>query len=293
MDGLLIVDKPQGISSHDVVAHGRRAIGTRAIGHAGTLDPMATGVLVLCINKATRLSEYLLGEDKFYTGVIRLGQRTNTDDAEGEVLEERSVDDAAITDEALASAVAQFRGPIMQVPPQFSAIKRDGKRAYALARAGESVELAARPVTIHHIELKRLPSESSLQTLQTLQIDVACSAGTYIRSLARDIGALLGCGGHLSALRRTKAGSFDQSQAIPLARLAEWREHILPMDRAVEHFVAVHLDAQGARAMTQGQSVADVNVAQDGLCRVYDAQGSFLAIGQVTSRVLKPVKVFA
>ena len=287
MDGLLIVDKPQGMSSHDVVARGRRAVGTRAIGHAGTLDPMATGVLVLCINKATRLSEYLLGEDKAYSGVIRLGQRTNTDDAEGEILEERPVHSADISDEALAGLVERFSGPIMQVPPQFSAIKRDGQRAYALARKGETVALEARPLTIHQIRLTRLPSEHELQ------IDVLCSAGTYIRSLARDIGETLGCGGHLSALRRTKAGAFNLSQALPLERLDEWRVHLLPMDKAVEQFPAVQLDEHGARAMTLGQVVGEVDVAHEGLCRVYDAQGNFIAIGQVTQRVLKPVKVFA
>ena len=285
MEGLLVVDKPQGLSSHDVVARGRRAIGTRAIGHAGTLDPMATGVLVLCINKATRMSEYLLGEQKAYRGVIRLGQRTNTDDAEGEVIEERPIN---IADEAIASAAVQFSGPILQVPPQFSAIKQAGQRAYALARKGENVEMEARPVTIYQIELKRLSEE-------TVEITVACSAGTYIRSLARDIGALLGCGGHLSALRRTRAGSFDLAQAIPLERLSEWREHLLPMDQAVMHFPAIHLDEHAAHALSMGQVVgglAEREEKEDGLWRVYDSQGAFLAIGQITRQGLKPVKVF-
>lgn len=281
-DGLLVVDKPQGISSHDVVARGRRAIGTRAIGHAGTLDPMATGVLVLCINKATRLSEYLLGEDKTYIGVIRLGQRTNTDDAEGEVLEERPVN---VTADALALAALQFSGPIMQVPPQFSAIKRDGQRAYALARKGESVELAARPTVIHHIELKRL-SENSVQ------IDVMCKAGTYVRALARDIGETLGCGGHLSALRRIQAGQFNLSQALSLERLSEWQAHLLPMDQAVKQFPAIHLDEHRTRALKMGQALSGLTLLQDGLCRVYDANGAFMAIGQMSGQVLKPVKVF-
>ena len=276
------------MSSHDVVARGRRAIGTRAIGHAGTLDPMATGVLLLCVNKATRMSEYLLGEDKAYVGVIQLGQRTNTDDAEGEVIEKRPVN---VSEADIAAVLPQFSGVIQQVPPQFSAIKRDGQRAYALARKGESVALEARTVTIQQIALTRL-SET------TLEISVDCGSGTYIRSLARDIGEALGCGGHLTALRRTRVGVFDLGQALPLERLSEWQTHLLPMDRAVAHFSAIYLNEAEARALMMGQRLARVSamneagIKLDQLCRVYDSQGAFLAIGQWTGTGLKPVKVF-
>jgi tRNA pseudouridine55 synthase len=291
VNGLLIIDKPQGISSHDCVYRARRATKIKQIGHAGTLDPMATGVLVLCIGKATRLSEYLLGEDKTYEGHIKLGQRTNTDDAEGEVIETRPVPE--INEETLARVQQAFSGEIMQVPPQFSAIKREGQRAYALARKGESVELAARRMTIYELRL-------TILDVETLHIQVKCSAGTYIRSLARDMGEMLGCGGHLTMLRRTQAGAFSLADALPLNAIDQWAERLLPMDRAVSHFLEVNLDEGQAKDFAMGRFLdathfesASHLTPQARVCRVYDAKQELIGIGEIQNSTLKPIKVFA
>jgi tRNA pseudouridine55 synthase len=266
----------------------------KQIGHAGTLDPMATGVLVLCIGKATRLSEYLLGEDKAYEGLIKLGQRTNTDDGEGEVIEERPVPE--INDEMLARVRQAFTGEIMQVPPQFSAIKRDGQRAYALARKGESVALEARRMTIYDLRFANCD-------WNTLQIAVRCSAGTYIRSLARDVGEMLGCGGHLSMLRRTQAGAFSLGEALSLDAIEQWATRLLPLDSAVSHFPEVILDEKQVKDFAMGRFLdvthairvvegASRLIPSVPVCRVYDAQRKLIGIGKVENMTLKPVKVF-
>ena len=306
MDGLLVIDKPQGITSHDCVYRARRATKIKQIGHAGTLDPMATGVLVLCIGKATRLSEYLLGEDKTYVGTIKLGERTNTDDAEGEVIETRAV--PVISADLLEQVRQKFLGEIMQVPPQFSAIKKDGQRAYVLARQGESVELAARRMTIYEMSLEweggawnveRGEMESLHPLPSTLHIHVKCSAGTYIRSLARDMGEMLGCGGHLTALRRTQAGSFRLDDALPLDDIDQWTTRLLPMDRAVSHFPEVNLSEAQAKDFAMGRFLdAGQLVEQDathlaGLCRVYDTKRALIGMGEMQNKLLKPAKVFA
>lgn len=297
MDGLLIIDKPQGLSSHDVVARARRATRIRQIGHAGTLDPMATGVLVLCIGNATRLSEYLLGEDKTYTSRIKLGERTNTDDAEGEVIEQRPV--PPISAEQLRELERRYTGEIQQVPPQFSAIKRGGQRAYALARKGEAVELAARPVHIHRLTLAC--ADDAVAPCRELEMTVDCGSGTYIRSLARDIGEDLGCGGHLTRLRRTRIDRFTLEMALPLTALDEWAAHLLPMDEAVLDMPALHLDADQTRRILLGQFLnvgietkqAFVPGRLNNLCRLYNEQGQFIAIGKHDGPLLKPVKVLA
>lgn len=210
-DGLLLVDKPGGLTSHDVVARTRRAAATRRVGHAGTLDPMATGLLVLGVNRATRLLTYVVGVGKTYTATIRLGQATLTDDAEGELLAQS--DASAVSRPEIDAACEALRGEIQQVPSAVSAIKIDGKRSYARVRAGEDVELAARPVTIHRFEIHE---ERRLGTVIDLDVTVECSSGTYIRALARDLGSALGVGGHLTALRRTRVGPFDVSAAQSL-----------------------------------------------------------------------------
>ncbi|GIV84311.1 MAG: tRNA pseudouridine synthase B [Candidatus Roseilinea sp.] len=258
MDGLLIVDKPRGMSSHDVVARARRLLREKRIGHAGTLDPLATGVLVLCVGQATRLSEYLLGEDKSYEGVIRLGQRTTTDDAAGEVVEARPV--PPITPERLRQLEAQFTGAIAQIPPQFSAIQKGGQRAYALARQGRPVELEPRPVTVYALQL--MPHDGAgTAEIGHLRIVVRCSAGTYIRALARDIGEALGCGGHLIALRRTQVGRFTLADAVTLERIEAAAGEgsaaalLLPMDRAVAEWPAAYLSDEDARRLQRGQAI--------------------------------------
>ena len=211
-DGLLVVDKPPGWTSHDVVGRTRRLARTRKVGHAGTLDPMATGVLVLGVGRATRLLGHLSLTDKAYDATIRLGATTVTDDAQGEVVEQH--DTSGVTDEALAAAVAALTGPIAQVPSSVSAVKVDGVRSYARVRKGEDVSLAARDVVVSRFEvLARRGAD--------VDVDVVCSSGTYVRALARDVGAALGVGGHLTALRRTRVGPFGLDVARTLEQLAD------------------------------------------------------------------------
>ncbi|MCH8613335.1 tRNA pseudouridine(55) synthase TruB [Arsenicicoccus dermatophilus] len=209
-DGLLVVDKPAGVTSHDVVAQVRRLAGTRKVGHAGTLDPMATGVLLLGLGRGTKLLTFLVGCDKTYDATIRLGQATVTDDAEGEVVSSSPV--AELTPEIVSAAVARLTGEIQQVPSAVSAIKVDGQRSYARVRAGETVELPARPVTVSRFEIhdQRVAGEVAYD----LDVSVDVSSGTYVRALARDLGASLGVGGHLTALRRTRVGGYDLTRAL-------------------------------------------------------------------------------
>ena len=329
MNGLLLIDKPIGFTSHDVVARTRRAINMRAIGHAGTLDPFATGLLVLCIGQATRLSEYLTGETKVYIGRMKLGERTNTDDLDGEVVERRPVS-VGLAD--LQRAAEAFRGDIMQTPPQYSAIQIGGKRAYKLARHGETVDIPARAVHIFSLELEPVADDegpmtedernplpfaraSSSETEQNpdsssvlrppsfVDLRVTCTAGTYIRALARDIGELLGCGAHLTALRRVQSGGFRVDEAIPLDGLVQaaaeghWQQYLLPMDRAVTQLPAAHLDVQDALHFVMGQAIIarfDTEPVDGAACRVYDAQQQFIAIGQYDAahKSLRPLKVF-
>lgn len=213
--GLLLVDKSGDWTSHDVVAKVRRLANSRAVGHAGTLDPMATGLLILGINSATKLLTFLVGESKTYLATIRLGASTNTDDAEGEVAE--TSDASFITREQIESALTKLRGEIMQVPSSVSAIKVDGKRAYAQVRSGIEVKLAARPVTISKFEILGEPRTSG--AFVDVDVEVDCSSGTYIRALARDLGQALKVGGHLTALRRTRIGSYSVDQALTIEQL--------------------------------------------------------------------------
>ena len=218
VDGLVVVDKPAGWTSHDVVARVRRLSGTRKVGHAGTLDPMATGVLVLGVEKATRLLTYVVGADKDYTATIRLGATTTTDDAEGEVTS--MTDAAGVTREAIDAVVASLTGLIQQRPSAVSAIKVGGRRAYARVRSGEEVELAARPVTVHRFEILDLERDADAAMVD-LDVAVTCSSGTYVRALARDLGAALGVGGHLTALRRTRVGGYGLELARTLDELEQ------------------------------------------------------------------------
>ena len=216
--GLLVVDKPQGVSSHDVVARTRKLVQTRRVGHAGTLDPMATGVLVLGVGWATRLLTYLVGNDKTYRATVRLGVVTVTDDAEGEVT--GGADAGHLGRAEVEAALAPLRGPVLQVPSTVSAIKVDGRRSYARVRSGEDVELVARPVTVHRLDVldvREVPAGSADGVGHAaLDVDVLAevSSGTYVRALARDLGAALGVGGHLTALRRTASGPFDEAEAV-------------------------------------------------------------------------------
>jgi len=243
--GVLLVDKPGGMTSHDVVARTRRVLGTRKVGHAGTLDPMATGLLVLGAGSATRLLTYLVGLDKEYTATIRLGAASSTDDAEGELGPQ--ADTGAVTDGRIADGVAALTGPISQRPSTVSAIKVGGKRAYALARAGESVQLAERPVTVHEFEIAGIRRTDHLD----VDVRVVCSSGTYIRALARDLGEALGVGGHLTALRRTRVGPF----AVADASQPDEPELLDAAAVAARLFPTARLDASETADLANGKRI--------------------------------------
>lgn len=254
--GILLVDKPGGMTSHDVVARARRAFGTRKIGHAGTLDPMATGLLLLGVDSATRLLTYLVGLDKEYSATIRLGIATDTDDAEGEVT--GTTDASELTRAAIDAALAAFRGEISQIPSTYSAVKVDGRRSYDRARAGEEVVLAPRHVTISRFDV--LAERRDAKTVD-LDVVVACSSGTYIRALARDLGAALGVGGHLTALRRESIGPFLVDEAVELSEDDETRREAFaaarrePAEVARELFPVAELDPAQAIDLMHGKRV--------------------------------------
>jgi tRNA pseudouridine55 synthase len=248
--GILLVDKPGGITSHDVVARARRALDTRKVGHAGTLDPMATGLLVLGVGAATRLLTYLVGLDKTYLATIRLGAATTTDDAEGEILERADAASlAAVADTAIRAGVENLTGEIEQVPSTVSAIKVDGRRAYDLARAGEEVALKSRRVTVSRFQLDAVRRGADGVDLD---VEVDCSSGTYIRALARDLGHQLGVGGHLTALRRTRIGRFDVRDACRVDDI-ERRRLMTPADAAAAALPLLAVDAQQARDLRHGK----------------------------------------
>ena len=287
-DGLLVVDKPSGWTSHDVVARTRRLCATRKVGHAGTLDPMATGVLVLGIGGATRLLTFLVGCDKDYTATIRLGQSTLTDDAEGEVTAVASA--AAVLAADVARAVADLSGDIDQVPSAVSAIKINGERAYHRARSGEAVDLPARPVTVSRFEV--LASRAALVSsgadtggIPVLDLDVAVTvtSGTYVRALARDLGAALGVGGHLTALRRTRVGAFTLDQAHPLEALdALTGPEQMPVtalaDAARAQFAVHELTAEQAAAVGFGQRVDSAEPRRTGPVAAFAPDGRLVAM---------------
>jgi tRNA pseudouridine55 synthase len=283
--GIVVVDKPAGMTSHDVVGRCRRIFSTKKVGHAGTLDPMATGVLVIGIERATKILGLLTGASKSYAATIRLGQTTSTEDAEGELLQ--SVSAAHVTTEAVAEAMARLRGDIRQVPSAVSAIKVDGRRAYQLVREGHAVELQARPVRIDRFELLAVRSH---EQLVDLDVEVDCSSGTYIRALARDLGAALGVGGHLRSLRRTRAGRFELDQACALDELAERPRLTLTLDEAcLLMFARRDLSAQEAEAASHGRRLASAGI--DGVYAAADADGRVIALLRDEGAGTKPVVV--
>lgn len=255
VDGLLVVDKPAGWTSHDVVGRVRRLAGTRKVGHAGTLDPMATGVLVLGLGRATRLLTYLVGADKEYTATIRLGQATITDDAEGEVTSAPGAE--RVDRDALTAAVGSLTGAIEQVPSAVSAIKVDGRRSYARVRAGEEVDLPARPVVVHRLDVLDVRGVRTDDHIAVTDVDVqvTCSSGTYVRALARDLGAALGTGGHLTALRRTRVGPFTLVDALSLDALAAGVHPMGLADVARRCFAVRDLSDEETVALRYGRAV--------------------------------------
>lgn len=281
VSGILILDKPRGMSSNQALQKVRWLLNAEKAGHTGSLDPLATGVLPLCFGEATKFSQYLLDADKGYETVAQLGVTTTTGDAEGEVLERR---DVTVGRDELEAALGRFRGEIQQVPPMYSALKKDGQPLYKLARAGEVVEREARSVTIARLEL--LAFDSTKATLS-----VSCSKGTYIRTLVEDLGQVLGCGGHVAELRRTQAGPFNLSQAISLEELEKAHSEggnealdrfLLPSDSGLEHWPLVQLSEHSAYYWLHGQPVRAPEAPKFGMLRVQDHTGRFIGIGEVS-----------
>jgi tRNA pseudouridine55 synthase len=282
--GLVVVDKPSGMTSHDVVARVRRLAGTRKVGHAGTLDPMATGVLLVGVDRATRLLGHLTLTEKAYDATVRLGAATTTDDAEGETVSTASV--AHLTEDDVRSAAGAFVGAIEQKPSAVSAVKVDGKRAYARVRAGEDVDLPARSVTVHELLVTDVrPGDEAFD----VDVSVRCGSGTYIRAIARDLGARLGVGGHLTALRRTAVGPYDLGTARTLDQLGE-EFALMPIAEAARRaFPARELDEAHAADVRVGRPL---DLAVDGVTAVFDPAGEFLALYEPRNGAAKPVAVF-
>jgi tRNA pseudouridine55 synthase len=290
--GLILIDKPPGLTSHDVVNVVRRGTGVRRVGHTGTLDPLATGLLILCLGVASRLSEYLIDKDKRYLARVRFGQSTNTYDAEGEIT---SSSDALPDRQHVEAALAKFRGPIQQRPPAFSAVKQGGRKAYELARTGQVVQLEPRPVEIYALTLAEWqPPECVL--------DVSCSSGTYIRALAHDLGQALGCGAHLTGLRRTTSGRFSVDGAVTLSDLQAafaagreaWRRYLRPVDEAVADWPEARLTVEQARLIQHGQPIPLDDPAQAAAwARAHDPGGDLIAILKADAQagVWRPHKV--
>lgn len=290
-DGLVLIDKPAGWTSHDVVARVRRLAGTRKVGHAGTLDPMATGLLVLGINRATRLLTYLVGADKSYTATIRLGQDTRTDDAEGEVTAAHGA--GADVPERLAAAMADLTGAIAQRPSAVSAIKVDGKRAYARVRAGEDVQLDARQVQVTEFVLTdevAVTTASDGTPVLDVPVRVVCSSGTYIRALARDLGATLGTGGHLTALRRTRVGAFGIDAAQPLGEPGQALEVLSVTEAATRLFDVRRLTEDETTAIGYGQFIAPGGASADVVAGI-DPDGEVIALLREQDGKVRPVLV--
>ncbi len=298
MDGILVINKPTGMTSHDVVAKVRKLLNQRRVGHAGTLDPGASGVLPVCVGQATRVAEYLSESGKAYRATLVFGIVTDTYDADGVVV--REMDASGLTRERIEALLPSFRGEQMQVPPRYSAIKLQGQPAYKRARAGEDVSLAARPITITRLEIVAwLPP--------ALALDVECSKGTYIRSLAYDLGERAGYGAHLRALVRTRSGPFVLSESITLEQLAEAaarndvQHYLRPPEQALEGFWVLALDAETAQRVRHGNAfradsppVNPADVKEQELARVYDEEGRFLAIAawDEGQQLWQPGKVF-
>ncbi|CCK60892.1 tRNA pseudouridine(55) synthase TruB [Mycobacterium canetti] len=271
--GIVVVDKPAGMTSHDVVGRCRRIFSTRRVGHAGTLDPMATGVLVIGIERATKILGLLTAASKSYAATIRLGQTTSTEDAEGQVLQ--SVPAEHLTVEAIEAAMAGLRGEIRQVPSAVSAVKVGGRRAYRLAREGQAVELQARPVRIERFELVRMRRAAA--GIVDLDVEVDCSSGTYIRALARDLGDALGVGGHVTALRRIRVGRFALDQAVTLDDLARRPRLSLSLDAAcLLLFPPRDLTVEEAAAAGNGRPLSSAGI--DGVYAARDADGRVIAL---------------
>ena len=283
MNGIVIVDKPQGWTSQDVTARLRRVFNTRRIGHGGTLDPMATGVLPVFVGRATRGVEFFEHAEKTYETVLRLGLTTDTEDISGTVLSEQ---DAFVTGEQLEAVLQKFRGEIMQVPPMYSALKINGQKLVDLARKGREVERQPRPITIHELTLLGMEADG-------IRLRVRCSKGTYIRTLCKDIGEALGCGGCMAALRRVKAGEYTIEESVPLQRLLETEDpeqYLRPVDSMFRNYPAVTLTEKQELRCRNGNSFS-ISLP-DGTYRAYSHSGEFLALSKAESGTFSTIKSF-
>lgn len=292
MDGILNIHKATGMTSHDVVARVRRLLKQKRVGHAGTLDPAASGVLPICVGQGTRVAEYLSESGKEYRATLVFGVETETYDAEGQITRTASTD--TLNRNEIEQALEQFFGPQMQIPPRYSAIKVQGQAAYQRARAGQEVTLTARPVEFFRLEIVGWQKP-------VLTLDVACSKGTYIRSLAYDLGRAVGCGAHLGGLVRVRSGPFSLEESITLEELAaaceqgECARYVQPADRALEHYPALHLCAEDELRVRHGNTFTyEIPEQAKSLARVYNAQGDFIAIAKWESakQQWQPTKVF-
>jgi tRNA pseudouridine55 synthase len=285
--GFLNINKPLGMTSHDVVAKIRRAFKIKKVGHAGTLDPLATGVLVLCLGDATRLSDYVMHSQKIYSAKICFGQTTDTYDSEGQII--ATADATHLTSEHIEAILPQFTGDILQIPPMYSALKRDGKKLYDLARAGETIELEPRPVTIHSLTMTQFDPPIA-------HIEIRCGSGTYIRSLAYDMGQVLGVGAHLAGLIRVSSGAFDLSKAHDLESLLDnpdWKACLVDENTALAHLPRVTLDAVDSDHILHGRNPLHAPVPEGELGRAYSPNGTFLALLRAENGGWRPHKVFA
>ena len=290
ISGVLVVDKPIGMTSHDVVQVVRRGTNIRRAGHTGTLDPRASGVLVILIGPAVRLSEYVSASDKRYQAIIRLGSKTDTYDADGEILDTSLVE---IAEEQFTESLEEFVGEIEQVPPPFSAIKIKGRKAYEMARAGETPDLQPRTINVYNLELLEWAPPEAV-------IDVYCSSGTYVRSLAYDLGEKLGCGAHLVGLRRTKSGRFTLRDAVPLRKLQEafdnntWYQYLIPAAEALSDWPSIELSFEEVDAVRHGHRIPATEGTSDNMTRGISDQGELVALLELLpeSNEWQPRKVF-
>lgn len=284
MNGVLVVDKPGGMTSFDVVREVRKATGEKKVGHTGTLDPMATGVLPLCLGEATKIAQFITEASKAYDATLRLGATTDTLDADGKVLLERPVPD--LTNAMIEQAMNAFRGTFMQTPPMYSAVKINGVRLYELARAGEEVERAARQVTVHELVLRDFSATE-------IRLSVRSSKGFFVRTLAAELGEALGCGAHLTALRRTQSGPFTLAQAVPLAKLRESPQSakLVSLDEALVDVPALVVTQAQAEKVRHGGLVEVAPRA--GLVRVVGPDGALLAVAEAAAGRLVYRRVFA
>lgn len=285
MNGVVVIDKPKGVTSHDVVGMMRKRFGTRRVGHTGTLDPMATGVLPICIGNATRAADMLIESDKEYIAEFMLGKTTDTLDIEGQVLAKCDVN---VTEAQVVDTILRFVGEILQIPPMYSAIKKDGKKLYELAREGKEIEREARKVTIYSIDILKIE-------LPIVEICVKCSKGTYIRTLCDDIGKALGTGAVMTALRRTMTAGFDLSNAYTIEEIDALEDKsgvLLATDKLFESYRAIKLNEKQTRSITNGVQMTWRDGHEGDMVRLYSHEGKFLCISQIRDMKLVLQKSF-